>query len=407
MGKLGIRTVTLWLICWLPVTTLIQRVVPHANKLLFFVVIAFLALSALVTRYTKRQIVLGIAFLTVYCCAFLMTSGVADNVNEYAYLLLFILLALCVTQHRGEVAQFLKDYRGYLLMIVRLWCALALLSIPFPSAWSDGYFYSFSGNVFRSATASVFVMALVAVLITWRRIYAVYALVPLFCILNGGSRTYLALGAMIAFLILYLACSSKRVFYAILIPALTLFAIALVYSSVMGKIMDTVVVPKDVYYKDPLVRFTSGRSLFWKEDLRSFFQGPFYKQIVGYGYNFVYDVNEVAINNRIWAHNDFIGILLCYGYVGLACYIGAFAFMYKACIGGVKLPKWVHFILIFIWCFNAFFNMFYTYVCASASYPFLLLAISGAWGQRLHKAAETNAISVKTDSGQTDAGATI
>ena len=64
-----------------------------------------------------------------------------------------------------------------------------------------------------------------------------------------------------------------------------------------------------------------------------------------------------------------------YGYIGLGCYVGVFWDMYKECTKVRGLPKWVNFSLIVIWAFNAFFNMFYTYICAVASYPFIVLGI--------------------------------
>ena len=62
-----------------------------------------------------------------------------------------------------------------------------------------------------------------------------------------------------------------------------------------------------------------------------------------------------------------------------------FRLMFKKCVSNLKLPRFIKIIAIFIWFFNAFFNMFYTYVCASASYPFILFGISLFWENKIEK----------------------
>lgn len=78
----------------------------------------------------------------------------------------------------------------------------------------------------------------------------------------------------------------------------------------------------------------------------------------------------------IWAHNDFINLLMNFGYIGLILYLYVFLdFSLKILkekeIRGIR--KYSYF---FIWLFNAMFNMVYTYIIATIAIPFILEIMS-------------------------------
>lgn len=64
-----------------------------------------------------------------------------------------------------------------------------------------------------------------------------------------------------------------------------------------------------------------------------------------------------------------------YGAVGLICYLKSVFNIFNKILhkNNVTIIAWV--ISIFIWAFNAFFNMFYTYLCAELALPFMLIAL--------------------------------
>ena len=109
------------------------------------------------------------------------------------------------------------------------------------------------------------------ILITKKRINIVYAIIPMFCIFSGGSRTYLAVGLAICVAMYYIITPSRRFFWVSLIPIAVVFLAIILNSSIMDKIDSSLTVSSTEYYQDPLVKFTSGRSLFWLADIKAFF----------------------------------------------------------------------------------------------------------------------------------------
>lgn len=383
--KINIKSSILNLIVLLPLTTLFQAYFPAINRLILVGVIGLLALSFLKYRYKKAEICIIILFIISLIWAFFVTDGVADNTNEYFYLLFFILYALFIVKNNEYFFDYCRANTKYIATIVLVWNLCVFVSLFMPSSYNQGYFYSFTGNVFRSATAATFVLALVLVIVIQNKKIAIFSIMPLFCLFSGGSRTYLVVGLAIALLILYMIAPSKRFFKMSVIPIGFVVAFILFRSSIMDKIIGSMTIASNEYYQDPLVKFTSGRSLFWSADIKAFFDGSIINQIWGYGFNYVYEVNQEAIHNRIWAHNDYLNILLNYGYVGLISYIYMFARMFGTCVKKLGIPKSLKFLMLFIWMFNAFFNMFYTYTCACASYPFILMAVSIFWEEKIHR----------------------
>ena len=382
MGRINLNKVVMDTILLLPLTVLFQKFVPVVNRVIFFFVIASLLYIVIRNiRYIQGSILLLI-FIMVYFFSIIVTGEVANNTNEYFYLLFFMLFATYTINRYDYIKQYLITNTTYIRKIVILWNLCVIISMFFKSSYSDGFFFSFTGNVFRSATAAIFILSLVLILVNEKKSNVIFAIVPLFCIFSGGSRTYLAVGLALAFSAYYMAAPSRSFFWITIIPAVLVIGMIVLNSSIMDKINSSLTVGANEYYQDPLIKFTSGRSLFWEADLKAFFAGDLINQIFGYGFNFVYDVNKLAIHNSIWAHNDYIGILLNYGYIGLLCYIVMFKKMFTVCVSKYRFPFWMKLLLVFVWAFNAFFNMFYTYSCACASYPFVLFGVSLFWDNK-------------------------
>ncbi len=385
MGRININKLVMDVIVLLPLTVLFQGFVPVINKVVFFIVITGLLYIVLKSPHSLMETVVLLAFGLVYMLSFVFTGGVADNTNEYFYLLFFIIFSSYTIICYDYIKNYLVTRIPYLRKIVIIWDICVVISMFFKSSYKDGFFFSYTGNVFRSATASIFILSLILVLVTAKKSDIVWAIVPLYCVFSGGSRTYLAVGLALAVAAYYMAAPSRKFFWLSLIPIMLVMVAIIFNSSIMNKINSSLTVGENEFYKDPLIKFTSGRSLFWAADIKAFFNGSYLHQLFGFGFNFVYDVNEAAIHNRIWAHNDFINILMNYGYVGLFCYLYMYKLMYTNCMAQLNIPKWIRVLIVFMWAFNAFFNMFYTYSCACASYPFVLFGVSLFWEDRIVK----------------------
>ena len=89
----------------------------------------------------------------------------------------------------------------------------------------------------------------------------------------------------------------------------------------------------------------------------------------------MFNINYAYFGNPLWAHNDFIQIFSDYGMIGLIVYLGMFRILFKKTFKDIKISKLAMLMLVTIWVFNAFFNMFYTYFCATLSYPFYCMIV--------------------------------
>ena len=111
--------------------------------------------------------------------------------------------------------------------------------------------------------------------------------------------------------------------------------------------------------------------MFWKEDLECFFKQKPINQILGCGVSFVFDVNKNYIQRNIYAHNDFINILITYGYCGLIIYFLIWINMLKKYINK-NIPIILILGFYFINFITAFLNGLYVYPCAIVIIPLML-----------------------------------
>ena len=120
--------------------------------------------------------------------------------------------------------------------------------------------------------------------------------------------------------------------------------------------------------------FTNGRSEFWTIDFNAFLDGSAFEVLFGHGFSYVYELNQATIGMRLYAHNDFINILLNFGIVGMGLYFAVFIpVLVKTKRESGSL---VAFLLSAIWLFNAFFNMIYVYIAAVMALGILATALS-------------------------------
>ena len=361
----------------IPIFTLFQNYISFINQASVAIILILMAFLLIIDRLSGRFVFgfIVVLFLTVF--SFLQDHLNTYSLNLVAYLPVMFLFYSLLVRKKALFSSYISERKKYIALIVLLWFLVVAINLAIPSSykfiWGDGlYFHVFSQNIFRVGPTALFIMALILLLSKLYNKKALIALdvLPLFCFFTGGSRTYLFVGlCALAFSILLIF--GKKVFYLSLIPLVAISVIAIMNSSMMDKIISTT--SDDYYYGGALGAFTNGRSYFWIADLKAFFSQGIMSQLFGCGFNFVYDVNEAAMNAFIWAHNDFIQMLCNYGYCGLVFYIYLMYVLFHT-FKPAKHNILVFFFLFIIWFFNAFFNMFFTYFCSMLSFPFFAVA---------------------------------
>lgn len=378
MKKVSCFDLAWYFLLFFPLTTLFQDKIDAINKITFFIVcslIVFYMLRKGTVKKNNLNIVLWIIFIGNYL--WVLSKGIATNINMLFYFPFLFIYTIFVLDTQELIIKFLKEKKQYLLGIVRIWTVLIAISIPMASSyvqeWGEGvYFVSYTSSAFRLCPTALFIMTLVVWLSVNEKTkkYLFYDIIPLFCMFMGGSRTYLGVGILVFLINWYLVLKNKQFFYYSLIPLMLLFCIMIQYSSMQSK-LDATAYSTESYF-DFWGTLTNGRSIFWSSMLAAFHDSNLMTKLLGGGFSFTVRLEG------LWAHNDFIEILCSQGYTGVVIYLYVMIKQIKNLLikSHCKIPFVLIILVILVWAVNAFFNMFYVYFCAMASYPILLLSIS-------------------------------
>lgn len=366
-----------------PVFTLFQSfpLLRWINKaLLICVIIVLLFLT--VRKMKKRWAGILVTVVVVHVYALMQTTFPLYNSNMLFYYGFWILLTIYYTSYPECAASHFKENERYIEKIVQLWSVIVGISIFMPSsyvinkAWGSGrYFVSITGDSFRLAPTCLMIVTLVLGLyyLTKSKKYLFYTIIPMYGFLMCGSRTYLGIGLLVVLAFWYIYCEKKRYFYFSLIPLVILMGILILNSAAGSKIAATTYTTNSFF--DKWGTITNGRTVFWNLDLKYFFKENILNQLLGCGFNFDYQITKRFYTAAHWAHNDFISVLLNFGYIGLGIYIYSVYGLLKTFILDMRMPKLVVTLVFMIWFLNAMFNMFYTYTCSMVCFPMMLIAL--------------------------------
>lgn len=365
----------------LPIATLFQGfpALSSVNKLL----IAVSVLLPFFAFFLLRMSVMAWMQLLLTMCltviALMFTREALFNANMPVYLLFFVLLLVLVSEQgntlRGQLA---KDVRWYRAICV-IWCLLVVVSLPMAISYDkDGFFTSYTGNSFRTDPAALLILTYLILLVrcdSEHRLSSVLmSFVPLYCGLMGASRTYFFVILLTYVVFLRCVIKTRKAFVVCMLFGFIVM-IPIVFMSNIGQRMINSVSDAANGYYGFWATITSGRSRFWTHDLQGFFDLSFINQLIGAGFNQVFIFNK-ELGTAIWAHNDFLNILITNGYVGLFVYVFTVYRLFRFyCRSQADLKSHFLLIILSIWFFNAFFNMVYTYTCAAVALAILPLVL--------------------------------
>ena len=367
-----------------PVFTLFQSFPGFGwiNRILFFLtVVVQLALQINTAKLKRNWLVVLFVLALVHVHSLFQTSFPLHNTNLIFYFFFWVLLAMYFAEIKDRLPGIIKKNIKYIRAVIVLWTAVVGVSIFLPSsyvryyAWGGStYFVSITGAAFRLAPTALMISTLVLVYycFTREKKSIVFLIVPLYCFMMCGSRTYLGVGLLVILVYWYIYTPKKLYFGLSLIPLGALFIYLIMNSAALDKILATT----GTGYYDYWGKLTNGRSIFWKIDLQQFSANSILNQLFGCGLNYSYEVTELYYTAAHWAHNDFIEVLLSFGYTGLVLYIYTVVVLMKKYIRNASLPVIVVGFTILIWFINAFFNMFYTYTCSMVCFPIMLAALN-------------------------------
>lgn len=365
------------IICLFPVVTLLNM--GSVNKGMFLLLLVLHICMVLSRPIKKRTLAAMLLLAGNYGCMLYSTDFPLSNYNLLAYYPFFLMYTYFIWDNRERVLGWLRGHPGYLLGVIRLWCALVCLSALMPGCYQvrEGggrYFGSFCKDIFRLGPSAVFVQILILLrmMLHGKKQAMAFMAVPMYCYLMGSSRTYLVIGFLLFVIGWYLLCPSRRLFWATVVPVGLAVLLLVSLSAMGGKIAYTL---DENQYGDFWYRITSSRSYLWSRYIKAWLETPLWNKLLG---------NHLEFTLRTasrWAHNDFIEILCSFGLLGVGHYFYAVCLQFRKSWQGRKVPFPVRGCGVLVWLFNALFNMHYVYFCAMLGYPFLLLALGHYFGE--------------------------
>ena len=378
--SITIRDLIMYIFIQFPISSILKTYIGPLNiilTVLIFGLFFFYYMRCGIRKYELGLISYSIITIIVNCVKY---NGVFYNINMVIYFPFFIFYMLFFIRNDNVFFNFLKNHKFYIDMILYLWNFVVAISFFIPSCYTyegeDRGFVSFAGTTFLLSPIAIYVFILLVFQYTFykKNRYLCLMIIPSLCVLMGTSRTYLIVLICAWMIFLYTRISNKRIFkYVVVLFAILALGIILV-SPIKNK-FTTAAGRVGTANLSFIEAFTSGRSSFWAYDMYMIIHNKINLLIFGNGVNYLFYLNKPVFHVALWAHNDYIQILSDYGIIGIMIYIGLIVAMIKKSAKYIKKSKLIIVILVILWAFNAFFNMFYTYFCAVLSFPYFILLL--------------------------------
>ena len=375
-----INSLLMYVVIQFPVSSMLKVYISPLNTLLTALLFLLFFAYYIYNRFYIQQFLLALYTLFALLYNIVACNGHFYEDNMLFYLPCMLLFFNYIKSAKNHIIQFVRVHKLYVDVILIIWMLMVIPSFFMSSCYvyegETRGFVSFAGTTFLLSPMSIYIFALLTLQYYLHRktVYALALVVPSLCILMGTTRTYLAVLFCAWAVFIYLLLDNKKAFAPIVLIAMIAFLLIVVASPISEKFINTA--DRASTGMDPIKAFTSGRSDFWAYDVQQILSSNPINILIGHGSNWLYEINRAQFNVPLWAHNDFIQIASDYGFIGLIVYLGSFASLYKTVIKGRHHGALIMLILVVMWAFNAFFNMFYTYFCAMLSYPIYLLMIS-------------------------------
>lgn len=283
----------------------------------------------LIIELTGREFI--ICSFTVICClmSIIFAKDQSQNLNDMIYWVTTTVFLLKLGGENFRTNLYTAAIKNINLIKINVYiCDLSIIiglffKTCYVNNWGSTYYVGFGYEPHAFCSGICIIMVLTFFILSQKgnvKLSSLLLFIPgMTGILYSGARTYIiALGVILAvYYIYYIKRVSIKLF---LIPVIVLVSLyILIHSNMIQKFVFTY---NNTYTSDnSLVSFTNGRLDFESVDLEQFNSYNLFNKLFGNGFDYVYDVNEKYVNARIWAHNDYIDLLLSVGLIGTTIYI--------------------------------------------------------------------------------------
>lgn len=353
------------------IATMTQDLLPFLplNRIFYFGIFVCVTCIIVVRREKNAIIYSGIILLDMILVQ--MVYGrfgyVSNYIIDYIYFVTSMFWLIFLANQRRRITllhayQRHNIFNNVVILFSAVLIAIALVTkMGYQYSWESIYFVGFCGLTHTAASSMCLICAMILLSYSGKNFHwGVLALLLFFCfgIFETGARTYIVPALLIVYLYIRKCPGNKSYKHFLYVFGIILVVVVLTKSNVMEKFnfANTINQYNSV---DKLTQQTSGRSTFWLIDLKGFAYGSLFAKLFGHGHGYTYYLNSTYYNLTVWAHNDFIQLLVGGGIITLCIYLSGV----KKCFASILqkfgfIDKWI---LIIYWFVAAFFNGFYNY----------------------------------------------
>ena len=293
------------------------------NRLIGFCIVG---VSFYILLSCMTKIICLLLFTCVSICMFslLMCSNISLNIEHVIYIMttscLFYILINDIT--RENLLHALQ--RNYLLIRNVVYLNLLIITIGFfiPSCYSYGYVgFAKGAHQFLSCLMFVFVLVLYILKDSSIGLRDILLIVPILVSVSmGAARTYLIPTVILILMYYRIKLQNTKIKYLIILAAVVVAILYIPNSFIIQRF--SLAAAEGAYSgHSELTAMSSGRFEIWDLDMAAFAQNSFFAKLIGRGFDYLYSYNKEHYGVSIWAHNDFIHILVSAGIVGVLYYI--------------------------------------------------------------------------------------
>lgn len=327
----------------------------------------------------RKKALIAIAFITFIILGF---WSYLDNIitigRIYNHTLSFVNVILLIMYFtmQDNIEYFKKCVVFYRDKIYLMLISINIIEIIFFIS-KKGFVYTWEGNYFQGTNRmphTFSYLMLVLIIISFfcyelfkEKKYIYQAIFPIIGIMFSGART--TLGGLIIFLLIVIIrkLSFKNIIKIFCYGGL----IFIIFNKIILNFPMFDKFKRQISYG----MFTSGRDIFATNIMSYFDNLPISQKLIGIGADKTYYINLMATNQDLWAHNDFIQVIVSFGIIGLTIYI---YYLFKLFIFNNKISNSLiqSLLVLTLIVFLAYMNGFYNYRDFPLAIPYIILYLS-------------------------------
>lgn len=329
----------------------------------------------------KKNMVIATIVLALMTAIHVMCGAELGKINNHLFsYLLFVLLCFFFSDKEKTAGfiEYLKRKKTMIIIGITIVAAVELMLLV--SGAGFVYKYNWGGTFFLGTntmphTLAYLMLALLIIelamcLITGDKKTLIPAPLFLFLIYESGARIALPLAGIVSVAIIDVLFS-KRNSLAFVRMLKVLVIMAIVFLLFKEKIMESDLVSK-IQKREESGNSSAGRLYLWQDLLGRFYGAP-EKWLIGFGDDKVYLYSKMnpMVRTSIWAHSDYIQIMIGKGITGLSLYLMAIKDYFKTLIKDNGRLYTCMFMAYFV--ISSSLNGFYNYRDACVLIPFFVI----------------------------------